>query len=132
MTITKMGFVVNVSASVDDPVDVGIYDGAGNRLASSGSVSGRLNALGAKIIPLTAPVTLSAGQVIYACMAFGTVGGTAAQFYAMNTSVVMPQLFGTAIPQLEGMQLGGNFPLPAVFSGSPASYTAGPVMAVMQ
>src|SRR4051812_31174015 len=40
-TATSIGFAVTAFSATDDPVDVGIYDAALNRLVSSGATTGR-------------------------------------------------------------------------------------------
>src|SRR5580765_8003972 len=76
-TISKIGFSVVNAASVDDQCDVGIYNAACSQLlGSSGATSGKLTTTGAKTDPLLTPVALVAGQVYYAALSFGVIGGT--------------------------------------------------------
>lgn len=113
MTIANIAIAVSTAASVDDPVDVGIYDASLNRLGSSGATLGKLNSPNTKSIALTAPVSLKAGSVYYAALSFGTVGGTAAVI--SGGSFGAPQftkMFGTAVPAVEIDVKAAMHPLP--------------------
>lgn len=113
MTITKIAFFVITAAGVDDPCDVGIYDSATspNRLGSSGSVAGRLNATGQKIVPLNAPVALVKDQVYYAAFGVGAIGGSAAALQQTTSNSAICGFFGTTPPNVE-IGLASGFPLP--------------------
>lgn len=134
MTITKVGICLTVAATVDDPVDVGIYQWAGsgqaiNRLGSTGALNGILNAApGNKILNLLAPVALVGGQVYYAAAGCGTVGGTAAQLAGVASSC--GTLFGSSVPLMEMITMGG-FPLPASYP-TPGAPGSAPIIALLQ
>lgn len=126
LNITLVAFAVVSAASVDDPCDVGVYDSAGTRLVSSGSVSGRLNSTGIKTVPLT--ITLLP-QAYYAGFAVGTIGGTAAQL-AVTGAASTTQLFGGGV----GVALThfvAAFPLPASFVAS-GPIAACPILALRE
>lgn len=132
MTITKIGFVVAVAASADDPCDVAIYNAdVSVLLGSSGSKSGFLNSAGAKAVPLAAGVQVIAGQVYYAALANGPVGGTAAAIASTNQDGVIGSMFGAAPPYVEHIFGNGKFPLPNPF-GALATTTQGPILALIQ
>jgi hypothetical protein len=132
-TISKIGFSVVNAASVDDQCDVGIYNAACSQLlGSSGATSGKLTTTGAKTVPLLTPVALVAGQVYYAALSFGVIGGTAAQLTSASmSSGLLSGLFGTTPPNAEVATQIPLFPLSA-----PASPTTGaqnnPILALMQ
>jgi len=131
--VTKISFFVTTAASVDDPCDVGIYDSAAtpNRLGSSGSTSGLLNSTGLKQAALTAPVALVQGQIYYAALACGTVGGTAAQLQLTTVLGSMPILFGSAAGQIEQYANTPGFPLAATAS-APVMLNNAPILALLQ
>lgn len=132
MTIATIAFVVETAASLDDAVDVGIYDAAGNRLASSGAVTGQLNSVGVKNIGLTAALTLAADTIYYAAWACGAVGGTAAVYTAISRGASNAvTLFGSGFPQLEGALKAASHPLPATISAPTARYNQ-PLLALRE
>lgn len=132
MTIATIAFVVETAASIDDAVDVGIYDAAGNRLASSGAVLGQLNSVGVKNIGLTGALTLAADTVYYAAWACGAIGGTAAVYAAISrqSSNVMT-MFGGNMPQLEGALKAASHPLPATIVAPTARFNQ-PLLALRE
>lgn len=77
MTVTMLAFNVSTAAGANDNVDVGIYNSALTRLASSGLVAGQVNATGVKTVNLSASVVLRAGTVYYAALLVPAFGGTA-------------------------------------------------------
>jgi hypothetical protein len=120
MPISKLNFYVAAAATNDDPVDVGIYAASGPplaRLASSGSVGGKLTAVGVQSVNLPAPIFLIAGQIYYAAFVCGPVGGTAAQV-TMGSMITgaLAGLPGAVVPTLEQGFTNGAFPLPASLS----------------
>lgn len=116
MNITLAAFGVNVAATTDDPCDVGIYDALGNKIVSSGATSGKMNVTAVSTIPLVA--TLKAGTVYYSAIAYGPVGGVAAQFMAANFGALyMARLFGAAAPLGVSMFKDAAYPLPATLAG---------------
>jgi len=129
MTITKIGFAVAAVASVDDPVDVGIYDASLNRLGSSGSTLGKLTSLGRQQINLVAPVVVTQGVVYYAVFGYGAAGGTVAQVMcASEYSGGLNLLFPAG---MEGLFWNATFPLPATL-GASGNLNAPPILALMQ
>jgi len=127
-----MGFSVVTAAAADDPCDVGIYDAAGNKLASSGSTTGKLNSTGAKTVPLTAPLAVVAGVVYYAAFAYGPAGGAVAQLtMASLVNGNIGTLFGIGTGQQEMGLINGAFPLPATMTGQ-SVLTGSPILALMQ
>lgn len=103
MRVTKIRFMTTVAASLDDAVDVGIYNAAGTRLGSSGATTGKANAVaGTQDVTLTAPVDLVAGTVYYLGFAYGVVGGTAATIVTASfVNNAATQLFGAALGTAE-------------------------------
>lgn len=103
MAVTKLAVVTTVAATNDDPCAVAIYDSTATRVATSGAVSGKMNAAaGVQEISLTATYVLSPGQVYYAAFSYGTVGGTAATLITVNySSALVNGIFGTSPPQRE-------------------------------
>ena len=98
-------------------IDFGIYDGDGNRLASTGSTA--CPVAGKASIALTAPVTLVPGQVYYLAYA---VNNAVASIQKANlmTMNLPPMLGGTRYPMV---QAATSFPLPAAIA-MPGTATA--------
>jgi hypothetical protein len=112
LKVTKIAFVLTTAASVNDNVEVGIYDASGARVATSGLVAGKLNgALGVQTVTVTA--TLEPG-IYYAAINVATIGGTAAVIlgYALSNALGY-ELFGTGAPAALGGQQTGQATLPA-------------------
>lgn len=132
-TISKVGFGVVTGATVDDPVDVGIYDSTlATLLSSSGSRSGLLNSAGQKVVPLAAPVQLVEEQVYYAALSCGAIGGTAAVTANCVPGGYLPQHFGQNAPQGELLHKIPFFPLAANPQPSPvATANNAPVLALI-
>lgn len=118
IVVTKIGFVVTVAASVDDPVDVGIYDSTlTTLLVSSGATLGKLNAVGNSLVTV-ATTTLRAGTPYYAALSVGTVGGTAATIgLAGWGSTLNSRLFGATAGLTEADAKATVHPLPAAWGG---------------
>lgn len=114
IVVSKIAFVVGTAASVDDAVDVGIYDQALARLVSTGSTAGQLNTTGVKVLTLPTPVTLDAGRVYYAAFA-AALGGTAAVLVgaAYGTWPEAGLLFGNTAGVADSGTRGSALPLPA-------------------
>lgn len=127
MNITLMAFGLTVAAGADDPCELGIYDSAGIKLVTSGSVGGRLNgSVGAKTVPVAFAVV---PQVYYAVFAVGPIGGTAAQVGATNISGAT-QLFGAGMGQaITGFTNAWPAPAQLTFSGAIAGC---PVLALRE
>lgn len=130
MTVTKIAFVVTTVDAGNPNVDVGVYDAAGARLASSGAVAGKLTATGVSVVDLTAPVTLTAGTVYYVGLsspsAVPVIGGGS----LANTSV--PLLMGSAGGPSAGGTAAAAHPLPASVTISHGSSGTLPVLAVKE
>ena len=140
MTISRLGFVVGVAASVDDPCDVGIYAANGiSLLGSAGSTLGRLNTTGAKTVNLLTPIPLTQGQVYYAAFAHGAIGGTAAQLavtdlVSLASSYTLARMFGGGPSQTDQNAYNNGFPLVDGFAGATnlGASSACPILALMQ
>lgn len=140
MTISKLGFVVQVAATADDPCDVGIYAANGTSLlGSAGSTLGRLNATGVKTVNLLAPIPLTQGQVYYAAFAHGAIGGTAAQLVVTDlvglaSSYTLARMFGGGPSQTDQNAYNTAFPLVDGFAGATnlGAANACPILALMQ
>jgi hypothetical protein len=113
--ITKIAFNVTVAASVDDACDVAIYDKTGARLGSAGATTGKLNSTGVKTVNLSASVTVQPGQVYYAAVSFGAIGGTGATLDGVLTGGLNSgvALMGNTVPNLEAGSSAASHPLPA-------------------
>lgn len=111
MTITLAAFVLTTASSVDDPIEIGVYDSAGTLVATSGPAQGKTNGgTGVKTVPLAA--TLVGGQVYYVGVVQATIGGTAAQLQTISApSGSTSQLFGSNVPNgLLGLGAGAALP----------------------
>jgi hypothetical protein len=124
--IAQIAFAVTTAAGADDPCDVGIYDSALTRIASSGATTGKLNSLGMKTIPLA--VTLTPGQIYYAAFAASLTGTAPVVVQASygNSSVV--QMLGGTAPNTLGHIKDTSYPLPATIT-SPAIASLFPLLA---
>jgi hypothetical protein len=133
-TIVKVAFAVSTPASVNDAVDVAIYDAALQLIVSKGATTGLLNVGGVSVITLPSAVNLVSGRVYYAALSVGTIGGTAAVLVASAFGgSAGTQLFGTTIPQLEAGTKATSHPLPAsIASPSPAASGLVPTLALRE
>lgn len=113
MQITRIVFRVSAASATDDPVDVGIYSAAGVKLVSSGAVSGLLNTAGTKAVVVTA-TALEPGVVYYSALAATSTAG-------VHLSGVAGDVYGTAMPLLEGAVKDASYPLPATISAPGSS-----------
>jgi hypothetical protein len=96
MTIVSGSFGVSAAASVDDQIDIGIYDSAGNLIRAAGATAGKLNTTGRKILTLSASAALTARTVYYS-VACNALGGTAATVSGYGVSISATQdLFNAA------------------------------------
>lgn len=111
MLITKIAVGVATVASVNDSIDVGIFDTSGNLLGSAGSTAAIANSSGAHPLTLTSSVQLVAGTVYYAALAYGSIGGTAANFLGYNGASANAGFFGSTVPTIEWFRIGTSFPL---------------------
>jgi len=85
MTATGVAWALGTLSTNNDAVDFAILSSTGSRLASTGSLSGRLNAtLGQKYDAFTATVDLVAGTEYFVCMCTAYAGGTAASVGGYN------------------------------------------------
>jgi hypothetical protein len=124
-TIVKVAFAVSTPASVNDAVDVAIYDAALQLIVSKGATTGLLNVGGVSVVTLPSAVSLVSGRVYYAALSVGTIGGTAAVLVASAFGGgAGTQLFGAVIPQLEAGIKAASHPLPASIA-SPAAAPSG-------
>lgn len=109
MTVASMGWR-SVGAGTGN-VDVGILDAAGNRLASSGSTSGKKAANTNQTAALTAPLALTAGTVYYAVFETDANDGTIAG--ANYGSQGQEAMYGSTIGLVEGFIKDTTFPIPS-------------------
>lgn len=135
MTITKIAFELTTAAGANDSCDVGIFNsGLTTLLASAGSTAGKLNATaGVQSVSLSAPYTLSQGQVYYAAFACSAFGGSAAQLGMVSlgaTAAATSSLFGLAAGTADIAVQASAFPLAAPLT--PAATLACPVLALLQ
>jgi hypothetical protein len=108
--LVDIAFKVSVAASVDDPIDIGIYqlNAAGTaltRMVTKGPTTGLINSPGIKSTPLTG-ITFSPEQVYYVAMVFAITG--------TNPTLRAPTMGGSSdYADLAGSALGvrefGNF-----------------------
>lgn len=133
MTISKIGFAVTAAASVDDPVDVGIFNLDGSvLLGSSGAKNGVINSTGAKQVPLLVPVPVVKGVAYYASL---SVGGTGASGWNITGAFVVQgglgTLFGSTLGVVEVACHTPLFPLSAPLVGA-VPVGGAPILALMQ
>lgn len=97
ITATSISFRVGTASGTNDPVETGIYDASGVRMATSGSVLGKLNAgTVTKNVPFTAGTLLTAGGVYYSYLV--------ATSTASLEHITFPgDLAGVAMPMAEMM-----------------------------
>jgi hypothetical protein len=126
MRVKGIGFHVYAAATVDDAIDVGIYDKAlTTKMASSGSTAGLLTSTGKKRINFGSDVLLTAGETYYVAASVGTIGGTAAQLAGANYNISGISAFhGTTAGLVDAASVGTIFPLPATITPGVGS-TAG-------
>lgn len=101
MRLTQIALGIIAAASVNDPVEVAIYNAAlTQQLATTGQVAGILNAAvnSAPTAPLGVPVPIVVGKPYYFALCCPTVGGTAANLYGTNLNGIAGAImFGSAI-----------------------------------
>lgn len=128
MNITAARIGTTVAASVDDAVHIGIYDSTGARLATSGAVTGKLNAVQGHTIPLT--VSLTAGTVYYSAFVVPAIGGTAAQVLTAQFGTIYAQGLLTvnqaspAFPHVLAGTMAGQTDIPATATVATSASTA--------
>lgn len=110
MVITKIAIGVAVAGS-NDNIDVGIFDISGTLLGASGSTASMVNSAGTKALTLTTTVNVKAGQTYYVAMAYGPIGGTAANILGLNGATPSATWFGATVGVLEMFRLDTLFPL---------------------
>lgn len=121
--VTGIRYLVTTAASTDQPIDVGVYAANGTtRLASSGAVSGKLNALGWQTVTFTTPLQLDPGVTYFINMSGGTPpsAGTVATVYGLanaGSSTAAHQANGTAPPGVEYTSAVTSHPLPNPLTG---------------
>lgn len=133
MPVAKVAFGIAGAATAVDNVDVGIFATDGTMLASAGATAGVLNATGAKAPSLTTVGNVKAGTVYYVALAYGPVGGTAANLLGFNGASANALLFGSSVPLIEAFRIDGLFPLVSVpgFTGLAAT-GAWPLLALRE
>jgi hypothetical protein len=134
LSITKAAISVSVIASANDNCDVAILDSTLTKLlGGSGSIAGKLNALGVQVINLVVPVSLVGGAVYYAAFSSGPQGGTPASLNMTNIPTLgsPSQMFGAGAPFIEQSFQSGVFPLAVpITPGGPI--TNCPILALLQ
>lgn len=120
-TITKINFVLAVSASTNDNCDAGIFNSDGTvLLGSAGSTAGKLNVSpNQQQLTLTAGVALQQGQVYYAAFSSSGAGGASVAMTNVAPSSVT-QVVGTTVgTTLQAFQANA-FPIAAPFTSGGA------------
>lgn len=112
MTISAVSFDVTTADGTDPAVDVGIYDVQGNRLGSSGPVTGQLTSGGLKPIPLTAPVEVKAGVSYYLAISSPSTVW-AMRVVSIGSGSTVNRFFGADMPYQRAGAVGTAHPLPA-------------------
>src|SRR5262249_25461754 len=130
MNITSISFVCQTAAGSDDAVDVGIYNASGNRIISSGPVTGKVNSIGARTVPLS--VSLTGGTTYYAALAAVTpFGSTAASvIHISQGSSAVSVMFSASFGLVELGYMAAGWPLPATLTY--AQVSAVPFLAVRE
>ncbi len=133
MIVTKIAFGVATAATNNDSIDVGIASTAGVLLGSTGSTAGLVNSTGAKAPSLPASVAVKAGVTYYVGLAYGAIGGTAANLLGFNGATANATLFGSTVGLIESLRLDTAFPLATTtaFSGF-ATASAWPLFALRE
>lgn len=121
MTIIKIGYGLIIPSGTDDPVDVGIYDAAWNRLASSGATLAKLNGSArVETVNLSASITLAANTVYYSAI---SANSTATLGQAIFGSAFLSIMWGQTAGLADIVVKAASHPLPAsivtpTFSGN--------------
>lgn len=102
----------------DDPCEVAILSAARERLATTGLMSGKLNATGRKTTDALLPFTYLAGVVYYVTFATPTIAGTGATIIGNN--------FGQALVPVMGGSNDGDWEYGHVAATSPLPATVNP------
>lgn len=135
-TITTIAILVSVAAGANDAIDVGVFNSdLSDRLGSSGSTSGKLNAgTGAKTVTdLSIPV--QAGTVYYGYVAMPSSFGGSAPGLACTNSVTSGSgaLFGSAVGTIEAVYKDGlTFPVPDAAITSPSATGGVPILGLRE
>jgi hypothetical protein len=117
MANPKFSFVVTTAATVNDKIEITVYDGGGNRIATSGEKEGLVNTTGIKTVQLVG-LTLVRGQTYYIVISYGPVGGVAATIQSANFNATnVSGIFGGAPPAVRAMQKGASYPSPEKLNG---------------
>jgi hypothetical protein len=133
MTIRSVTFGLQVADTVDNPVHCGIYSAAGARLATSGAVSGKMNAAAPDKMKVTIPDTaLLANTVYYAAFLVPTVTtGTTSVLFTTPGNAGLLTAFGAVMPTAFVMWENSQTSLPTTAAPIAASSTnAGPLVIV--
>jgi hypothetical protein len=104
MSIQTVSIAVTTAAGADDAAEVGLLDASGNKIISSGVLTGKLNALGCSIFPLV--TTLLPNTVYYSCFleqAASTAQLASFQLGSTNCAILNRPTAGTtgAFPWIE-------------------------------
>jgi hypothetical protein len=133
MRITKIAFIVETAASVNDSCDVGIYDTTGARLASKGTTAGLLNSTGAKTVTLASPLVLKPGVAVYVAHSCGAIGGTGAVLTSRSVRTSgLSDLFGATLGTVEMGYYGSSHPLPSTLGTTPTANNSAPLLAIRE
>lgn len=115
-TVTTFAFLVTTAAGSDDAVDVGVFSSdLTDRIGSSGSTTGKLNATTGVKTVTGLSIPLEAGKVYYGYVSMpAAFGGSAPSLACTNgVSGSLSLLLGSAVGQAEAMFKDGlSFPVP--------------------
>lgn len=130
LSVVSIAYVLNTAAGSNDNVDVGIYDSAGNRLASSGATAGKLNTGSFVVVSVSLSVNLPGNSVYFAALSCGAVGTTAAVLQGVTNNVgVMGQIWGASDTDMMMGSKSSVHPLPTTLTAKTAS-GSNPLIAV--
>ncbi|MEV4609791.1 hypothetical protein MRBLMR1_004890 [Neorhizobium sp. LMR1-1-1.1] len=112
MRIGQLGFILTTASASNDTIELAIYSGGGTKLATTGIVSGALNAgTGLKKVALTAPFTLRSGAAYYLFLSLASKAGSPS--------------FKTVVADADAIKLVGNLDANAGFGISDIVYYGG-------
>lgn len=133
--ITKASFNLITPAGSDDAFAICVYDQNGNRVATTGALTGVLaTAAGVKVVTFPSPFVLSAYVNYYAGFHYNTIGTTVAALAHINLAAMQAYLYGPTPPQCEADISTQVFPPPATitFSGAAPATIAPPLITLRE
>lgn len=114
LAVVSIAFVITTAAGSNDSCDVGIYDSAGNRLASAGATAGKLNTGSNVVSSVALSVNLPGNSVYFAALSCGAVGSTAAILLGSNNgSTAYSSLWGATDTNMIAGYKSAAHPLPS-------------------